>query len=190
LQPGLLNLRLPLLLPSLLSAGRLLLSPVAAAAILDREWVMALAVALVGGLSDAVDGWVARRWKLVTRAGAWLDPVADKVLAVTIFLSLGVVGALPAWLVGLVFGRDVLILVMAGSALLFTRIRDFPPSIWGKLSTVVQIATAVIAMVTQAWPSPGGTILLRVFILATTITTAWSGLHYVWTGIRRLRAPN
>ena len=94
-------------------------------------------------LTDILDGAVARRFRLATPAGAWLDPVADKCLLSGVFLALAAAGTVPWWLVGIVFGRDFYILAGAATVMLLTPVRKFPPSIWGKVSTLVQIVTAV-----------------------------------------------
>lgn len=169
-------------LPNVLSAARLLIAPAAVYSILRGRFGLALLLLVAAGVSDLTDGYLARRLEAASKAGAYLDPVADKALMVSVFLAEGLVRIMPAWLVALVFGRDLLILGMAGWGLLFTKIRRFTPSFWGKLSTVVQIVAAIIVLAdTSAWIS-------RSFVFSTVaITTAWSGIHYSWMGIRQLR---
>ena len=91
------------------------------------------------------------------------------------------------WLVRIVVGRDILILAMAAFALVFTRLRDFPPSIWGKISTTVQIATALALMAACAFPSKFADQFGQFGVVLTAILTSWSGIHYVLLGIRALR---
>jgi cardiolipin synthase len=181
-------LRIARAIPSLLSAARLALTVPVAMATLDRRWAAALALAIAAALTDAADGWVARRWNLATRVGAWLDPLADKALMVTLFLCLGATGAVPVWLVALVFGRDAFILLMAVYALAFTALRDFPPSIWGKVSTWIQVVTACGALVRQAWPSPLLDAIFTALVVGTAAAAVISGVHYGRTGWRRLRS--
>jgi cardiolipin synthase len=173
--------------PILISLVRLVLTLPAAMAVFAGQWKLALAVAVIAGLSDAVDGWVARRWNQITRAGAWLDPIADKILLAALYIALGVAGAVPVWLVWLVFGRDLLIMAMAAFALAFTPFRDFPPSRWGKLSTVLQVAAVAAALAAQAWPSGGMQGTLAVLVWATAAGTVISGGHYFASGVRRWR---
>jgi cardiolipin synthase len=180
-------LRFSLLVPSVLSVTRLVLTAPAVMAVLDTRWLTALIVSLIAGASDAVDGWVARRWQLATRTGAWLDPVADKVFAAGIYVALGATGVLPVWLVCLVFARDVLILLMAAYALTFTRLRDFPPSVWGKVSTVFQVSTAAATMAAGVWPSALLRSTVDILFIVTAAATLWSGFHYVSSGLSRLR---
>jgi phosphatidylglycerophosphate synthase len=104
-----------------------------------------------------------------------------------LFLVLGRVGAFPWWLVALVLARDAIILMMVGAAFAFTAIRDFPPSIWGKLSTLVQVGACVGVLFMRAtplaWPGAVGGLL----VAATLLATAWSGIDYVRLGALRWR---
>jgi cardiolipin synthase len=130
------------------------------------------------GVSDALDGYLARKLGGESRAGAMLDPIADKVLLSGSFVALALARAVPWWLAWLVLGRDVLILLFAGGVLMFTKVRrGFPPSIWGKLSTLAQIAF-VLAVVA------GGERIVQILQWTTVALTAWSGVDY----IRRVRA--
>jgi len=170
-----------------LTAARLALVPVVAAEVLGGNSGAALALTLVAGLTDGVDGFLARRYGWTSRLGAWLDPLADKALLVTLFLTLGRVGAVPWWLVVLVLARDVIILLMVGAAFAWTAIRDFPPSIWGKLSTLVQVGACVGVLFIRStlfhWPPA-----VHVFLVAaTTLATIWSGIDYVRLGVIRWR---
>jgi cardiolipin synthase len=158
-------------------------------AIMQGRFARALVLCAVAGVTDGLDGYLARRFDLDTRLGAFLDPLADKGLLVVVYLALGIADAVPRWLVVLVLGRDVMILLMAGLALLFTRIRDFPPSWWGKVSTTVQICSAVNFMAAKAWPGAMFDTLIPLGIGLTAAATAWSGVHYLWLGVQRLRNP-
>jgi cardiolipin synthase len=181
------TLRQALLLPNLFSLLRLALTPVVGYDIVSGGYGRALALFVVAAFTDIIDGYLARRFNLMTRVGAWLDPVTDKAMLCTIYFCLGLSGALPGWLVALVFGRDILILLMAGVALAFTRIRDFPPSRLGKYSTFSQIVTAVTAMVHAAGLLGDMAWMLRICIAAAATMTSLSGTHYLVSGIRRLR---
>jgi cardiolipin synthase len=180
-------LRIARLIPSVLSASRIALAVPAALAVLDHRWQAALALSVIAGLTDVADGWIARRWNLATRAGAWLDPVADKVLAGALYICLAVSDAVPVWLVWLVFGRDALILLLAAFALAFTRLRNFPPSVWGKLTTIVQVTTVAVAIARRAWPWPAFDAAFDALVLVTAAATVGSGVHYFVSGVRRSR---
>jgi cardiolipin synthase len=163
------------------------MTPWIAAAILKDEYERALWLLFAAGWTDFFDGFLARHFRLNSRFGAYADPVADKVLLSTIYVCLGIAGAVPGWFVALVLGRDVLILAMAAIALMFTGVRRFPPSIWGKISTVVQIVAAVGVMTERAGLLERVLPIRDGLIAITTVTTAWSGLHYLWRGWSVLR---
>jgi cardiolipin synthase len=170
--------------PNLLTLSRLALAPFVVRAILDRRLRQALLLLAIAGLTDCLDGALARRFNWRTRLGAYLDPIADKALLSFGYLALGGAGLVPWWLVGIIFGRDLLILTVAGLLLLAGR-RNFPPSAWGKLSTFLQIATAVTVISVGAWrPEAAGR--LGFLWWTTAAATAWSGMHYAWR-IRSLR---
>ena len=171
-------------LPNLLSLSRLALALPAIYAILSGAWRAAAALLLAGALSDVLDGFLARRWGAASRLGAYLDPIADKVLLNGTFLGLGVAGALPWWLVGLVFGRDVLILAAALVMMRWRGRRDFPPSAWGKLSTVIQALTGAVALLAGAWPEWGLARLVGVLVWLAAAATLWSGVDYARQALR------
>jgi cardiolipin synthase len=174
------------LLPNLLSGIRLALTPYVVLALMARDCRRALWIVFFCGMTDGLDGFLARRFHWQSKLGAYLDPVADKLLLVSVYISLALSGLAPVWLVWLVVGRDVLILAMASYALVFTSLRDFPPSIWGKISTTVQIATALALMADCAFPSKFGGQFAQFGIVLTAILTAWSGIHYTIRGIQSL----
>jgi cardiolipin synthase len=143
-------------LPNLLSALRLALAPFAGWAILSDHDMAALAVFAVAGLSDFLDGAIARRFGLTSLFGAWLDPIADKLLMLFCLLALLRIGAVPFWLVAMVLGRDLL--VAGGLALawaLSLPLRMAPLAI-GKGATVVEIGYVGGALLLLAfdWDSP------------------------------------
>ena len=102
--------------PNILSALRVVAAPIAAVLILDGIDVAALCVFVFAGLSDAADGYLAKRFALTSRFGAWLDPAADKLLMLASFVTLTMVGAVPLWLTVLVIGRDLAIVLGVGLA--------------------------------------------------------------------------
>jgi len=170
-------------LPNLFTLARLVLAPFVAADILHNHYGRAIVLFFLAGLSDVIDGFLARRLKATTPAGAYFDPIADKVLLSVIYISLGVARAMPWWMVAVVFGRDVLILAMAAYGLLFTSLRKFPPSVWGKISTFFQIAAALVVMGARAGIAAPVTLALCLMLFGTIV----SGLHYMWRAIGMLR---
>ncbi|MDX2151679.1 MAG: CDP-alcohol phosphatidyltransferase family protein [Bryobacteraceae bacterium] len=175
-------------LPNLLTALRLALTPVIVYLIVRHDLRSAVLVTFIAGISDAFDGYLARRLQVTSRLGAYLDPIADKVMLVAVYLALGAVEAFPAWLVWLVLGRDVLILLMAIAGWLLFRFRDFPPSKYGKISTFLQMMAAGTALMAGAFPLPAFTALVTPFILGAAAGTILSGAHYVWLALSRVRA--
>jgi cardiolipin synthase len=154
------------------------LTPLIVAGILNGYYSRALALCFVAGVTDALDGWLARRLGVESAFGMALDPIADKVMQVSVFVAMGLERLVPIWLVLLVFGRDLLILVMAAVLLITGRRGDFPPSLWGKISTIIQIGTAVIILAQLGDPlEPFGKAM-------TAVATAWSGIHYCWRTAR------
>lgn len=173
-----------LTLPNLFTLARLVLTPLVVLAILNASYFRAIVLFFAAGISDVVDGYLARRLGESTPAGAYFDPVADKILLSAIYIALGVVRAIPWWMVGLVFARDLLILAMAVYGLLFTSVRRFPPSVWGKISTFLQIAAALVVMgARDGLPTP---VDLALWLMVAG--TVWSGVHYAWLGVRVLRS--
>ena len=170
-------------LPNLFTLARLVLAPFVASDILHDRYGRAIILLFAAGFTDVIDGALARRFQISTRVGAYFDPIADKILLSVVYIALGLAGALPWWMVAVVFGRDLLILAMAGYGLLFTSVRKFPPSVWGKISTFFQIAAALVVMGARAGIPAPVTPALSLMVLGTAV----SGLHYMWTGLQMLR---
>lgn len=168
--------------PNLLAVLRLLLAPLAVWAIVAGEYRTALALFGIAAASDAIDGPLARRYHCVSRLGAYLDPIADKALLSAGYVALGVAQMVPWWLVGLVFGRDLMILALVGLALLFTNRRDFPPSGWGKLSTIVQAGAGTLLIAGRAFPALAAPAAPLIWVVAAA--TLWSGLVYLARAMR------
>jgi len=178
-------LRHVLNLANLLTLVRFPLAPWVAVSILRGSYRQALVLLAVAGVTDGLDGYAARRLDTVSRLGAWLDPVADKALLVTVYISLGVAGLVPSWLVWIVVGRDVLILSFAGVALAARKASRFEPSVWGKLSTLVQIVTGVAVIAARVVPSAVLAWWAEALPVVTAVTTGWSGIHYAWLALSR-----
>jgi len=174
-------------IPNLLTFARLVLSPFVFAAIVAGQHDRALVLFGCAAVTDGLDGLLARSFAQVTPLGAYLDPMADKILLSGVYLSLAAVGSVPWWLVTVVFGRDIFLLLSSGIALLFTGFRQFRPSIWGKASTCVQIACVIAWMLQNVLDSPVFHALAQGLVWPTAAVTIWSGLHYGWRGLRLTR---
>ncbi len=167
---------------------RLALVPFVVRAILQGNHLPALVLFVIAGFTDILDGAFARGFNLASQTGAYLDPIADKCLLSGIFLALGSSGIVPWWFVAVVFGRDVYILLGVVAFIGLTKVRKFPPSIWGKACTFVQIATAVVWMTRNILNLPVLDALSSAMLWVCAAFTIWSGLHYTLRGIQILRA--
>jgi len=173
---------------NLLTFLRLLAVPFAVQAILRGEHARALVIVVVAAVTDAVDGAVARRFGVATSAGAYFDPIVDKLFLSAVYVSLAVrTGLPPWWLVIEIFARDVLILASAGALMLYGK-RQFPPSVWGKASTFLQIALALTLLVDNALGNIATVGLLEALFWAVAALTGFSGVHYLWRGLQNLNS--
>ena len=174
-----------LTVPNLLTLTRIAMTPLIAWTILLPAPRQALALLFAAGLTDGVDGYLARRFGWSSSAGAVLDPIADKFLMAATYIALWRAGLLPGWLIALVFGRDVLILAGAGFLLARRVRRELRPSRWGKLSTFVQLLTATAALAAAAFPAAPLEVLAGALIPLAAAATVWSGVHYFYLGLIR-----
>jgi len=175
--------------PNLLTLIRICLAPFLVAAILEGHYLLSFVLFVAAGLTDALDGTLARVLKQRSTFGAYLDPVADKLLLSTLFLVLFYKGMMPTTVTVLVFGRDVGILLV--SALLYAAAgrREFNPSLWGKANTLAQIAAVAAVLLYQLTHAYWVATFRTVALDATMALTVISGLHYAWVVSRRTGAP-
>lgn len=176
-------------LPNLITSLRLICSPVLVWLLIESKFKEALGLVLFAGLTDWFDGFTARKVGASGRLGVVLDPLADKTMLVALFVTLGFLGLIPAWLFALVVARDVVI--VTGSALLrmFRNIRKFVPSILGKISTFFQIVYVLLVLLHAAFPMELLLTLQKIALICTTVFTFASGFGYVRLGIRLARQP-
>lgn len=173
--------------PNLLTIARLLLAPFVCRAIINGRHAAALALFACAALTDGLDGMLARRFGQTTSLGVWLDPIADKLFLSGVYVTLAIVGSIPWWLVIVVLGRDVFLLVSSGIVMVLTDFRQFQPSVWGKISTLVQIVCAIAWMLQSNGISPQLHSVAQALVWPTAAVTLWSGLHYSWRTVRSLR---
>jgi cardiolipin synthase len=169
---------LELNLPNLITLGRLLSVPLAVWLIIEARYGVAFWIFVGAGISDALDGYIAKRFDRRTRLGALLDPIADKALLVGVYVTLGIAGQLPHWLVILVVLRDVLIL--GGFALIqaTTAPQHLGPLFVSKVNTSVQIALVGFVLARLGLGIDEGTVT-AILIAAAALTTVLSGLSYL-----------
>ncbi len=159
---------------------RLIFVPVFAILVLDRHYRAALAVLIAAALSDMLDGAVARLLKQESPLGVALDPIADKILMTTGFITLSLRASLPWWLTVIVLSRDVVIITTALVISLVAGYRPFYPSLLGKASTVAQISTLFAGVCRSAHVPYINMVLVGFFIYVTAALTMASAIHYVF----------
>ena len=176
--------------PNILTLLRICLAPFLVAAILQDRFTLGFSLFVAAGLTDALDGVLARVLKQRTMLGQYLDPVADKLLLSTLFVVLMLKGLIPTTVTVLVLGRDVGILLVA--AILYAAVgrREFYPSIFGKANTVAQVTAVGVVMLHQVISS-GWVVILRLVALDATVgLTVAAGLHYAWIASHRVSVSN
>jgi len=172
-------------IPNILTLLRILAVPLFLSLLVEGEHDAALTIFLLAGVTDAVDGMIARMWNLRTELGAHLDPLADKLLVVSSFIALGIMGAVPRPLMIVVIMRDVIIL---GGFLLTAAVvgksMEMQPSLAGKLTTFTQLLSVTLVLVdlAQWWDVPS--LFLSGVFVATGCASFWSGSGYVVRGMK------
>lgn len=163
---------------------RIVLIPLFTILLINGAFEQALFVFLAAAVSDALDGFVARMFSQKTTLGSYLDPIADKLMLSTAFITLAVLKQIPGWLTVVVISRDVIIII--GVAVLFlNQMRlDIKPSIISKLTTALQVLVilVVLSSVYVQWPDPAKTGIVYITLVLTVV----SGLHYIYRGLRHL----
>jgi cardiolipin synthase len=151
-----------------------------------EHYKWALLVQVLAGLSDGIDGLLARSLNQRSSLGAYLDPIADKLLLSSSFIILAFKQKLAWWLTILVLSRDILILIVAAVIILIAGYRPLPPSLLGKLTTLVQIILVFAIVFAAAYPDPRLVVFNRFLIYVVAALTVISGFHYSITIARRL----
>lgn len=177
-----------LTIPNLLTLMRMALIPVFASLLYYGKYEWALLSFFFAGVSDGIDGFVARRFNQSSSLGTILDPIADKLLMTTAFVILTLPHVLPEsnkhfpvpfWVTASVIGRDVLIIVVAMAIFIMTDFRGFKPSVWGKISTFVQISAIGMILIACIIPNYSGWYLPPIYTV-TTALAFFSGIHYIF----------
>ena len=173
-------------LPNIISALRLIAVIPVVWLLLEREFGWALLLFAVAGLSDGVDGFLAKHYGWQSRLGGILDPLADKILLVSCFLVLGSISLIPIWLVLAVVFRDLVI--VTGAILYHFRVAEVEaaPTLTSKLNTVLQLLLVVLVIM-DAGPVPLPGPLIETLTWACLVTVAVSGIQYVWVWGRKAR---
>jgi cardiolipin synthase len=180
------RVRVLLSVPNQLTFLRLAFLPFLIMSIGYQRYSWALGILAAAAISDALDGMLARRLGQKSAVGAYLDPIADKLLLSSSFFMLALEHKIRWWLAILVLGRDVLMLLTAAVILLAVGYVSFPPSIWGKLTTAFQILMVFLVIGLAVFPNPILGMARLACIWAVAALTVFSGLHYSLTVARRL----
>ena len=174
-----------LTIPNILTFMRMGLIPVFVSLVYYGYSKSALAVFLIAGISDGIDGFLARKFKQESELGTIIDPIADKLLMTVAFIILTLPNVLPPtrhlpipfWVTASVIGRDVLIITVAAAINIITGFRGFKPSFWGKMSTLVQVIGISLVMLAAV---TGYTIFLPTTYFIIVLLVVISGVHYVF----------
>jgi len=174
-------------LPNLITIGRLVLVPLVIVMIIDARWQAAFVIFVAAGVSDGIDGFIARRFDMKSELGAYLDPIADKALIVSIYITLAMVGAIPVWLVVLVVSRDLMIV----SAVILSWVMAKPvviaPFLVSKLNTAAQLGLAALILGAKAFGIDAGT-AMQLGQLLVALLTVGSMTAYLAFWLRHMAA--
>lgn len=172
--------------PNFITIGRIVLTPAAIALIVERQWSAAFVLFAVAGLSDALDGWLARTYSLQSELGAILDPIADKALIVSMYVTLAIVDALPAWLVIMVVFRDLMITGAVSLSWLMDRPMRVHPHFSSKATTAAQLALAGVVLAAHAYDIHIPLLNVALVAVVAALTVA-SACVYLWLWVQHMR---
>jgi cardiolipin synthase len=181
-------------IPNLLTFLRMALIPVFAILLVYNREGLALLIFTIAGVTDGIDGLIARRMKQESELGTIMDPIADKLLMTTAFVMLtlpSVMGTarhlpVPFWVTAAVIGRDVLIVAVAAAITIMTGFRGFKPSWLGKASTFVQVCAVILILIAAVLPDLHGAYLPTVYTIVVAFAV-FSGVHYIFHVARLMR---
>ncbi len=175
--------------PNLLTLMRLFIIPFLLIEILDGHYGIAFALFMLAGISDALDGLLARWLSQKTTLGQYLDPIADKLLLSSLFVVLTHVGMIPLYVTVLVFSRDLGILLISTLLFVTGTLRDFRPSVFGKLNTFVQIVALIAVLCQKLFVSPELATFRDVLVRSIAVLAPLSAAQYAWIVLRRMNSP-
>ncbi len=162
---------------------RILLTPIVVMAIIQGRHREAAVWFALAAFTDFLDGLLARAQNAVSSVGQYFDPIADKLLLSGVFIALAIEGSLPGWFLALVLGRDLALVAASAIAMRVSTYSDYTPTIWGKISTALQILAVVtlLALNVEGSRAYSGAALATIY--AAAVGTAWSAIHYTWRGV-------
>ena len=176
-------------LPNIITVVRLIIAPLVAWLIAQARFREALLLVILAGLTDWFDGFTARKLNASGKTGVILDPLADKILLVVLFVQLAFSNLIPLWMLLLALIRDLVIVIGALMIRLFRNVRRFFPSALGKVSTFFQIMLVLMVLLDAAFRHPMLAALRTAALLLSALFTILSGLDYIRRGIEMARQP-
>ncbi len=181
-------MNLPINTPNLLTIVRILLTPLFVILLLKDLYGSALLIFSLASISDGLDGFIARYYNQRTTLGAYLDPIADKLLLASAFISMAVLKILPGWVAVIVISRDVLIIMGIAIFTITEKSYRVKPSVISKITTVAQLSTIILTLINVS--TLAFTTLMIVLFWATSVLTTVSGFHYIYLGMMILQNGN
>jgi len=170
--------------PNLLTLLRILLVPITVIFLMQGAFLKALIFLILSGITDALDGYLARILNQKTVLGAYLDPIADKSLLASCFVTLSIKGIIPGWFTVIVISRDVIILLGIAILSIMSISYEIRPSLVGKITTTLQLLTIVFFLLFRIAPGWFDYLWLMALLWITVLFTIISGLNYMAAGIK------
>jgi cardiolipin synthase len=177
-------------IPNFLSLLRIILVPVFVIFLIQDESYKALIIFVIAGLTDVLDGTMARLLNAQTKLGSYLDPIADKLLLATSFVTLAILGIIPSWLTVIVMSRDFIILLGIAILSLMSVTFEIKPALIGKVTTALQISTVFFALLYKAVTHDLNYNWILTLFWLTALFTVASGLVYIIRGIKIINRTN
>jgi cardiolipin synthase len=165
--------------PNIITIGRLIIVPIVIVMIMQQRWTAAFVLFVVAGISDGIDGFIARHFNQKSEFGAYIDPLADKSLLVSIYVTLAIVGAIPSWLAIVVVSRDMMIVAAVILSWVMSRPVEIKPLLVSKLNTAAQIAFAAYALAANPFGVNLGGFDDVAMVLVATLTIASAAAYLV-----------
>jgi cardiolipin synthase (CMP-forming) len=176
-------------IPNLITILRLIAAPLVAWLVAEARYREALGLVILAALTDWFDGFTARKLNASGKTGVILDPLADKVLLVVLFIQLALNNLIPLWILILALVRDLVIVIGALLIRIFRNVHRFFPSVLGKVSTFFQIMLVLMVLLDAAFPHPILRALRITALILSVLFTALSGLDYIRRGIEMATQP-
>ena len=171
-------------IPNLITLLRIILVPVIVILLIQGSYYKALIVFVIAGLSDALDGSLARILKQQTVLGAYLDPIADKALLISSFVTLSILHIIPSWLAVIVISRDFIILLGISVLSMMSITVEIKPAFVSKVTTALQLISILLALSIKCLPYDLNGMWLLILYWVTALFTILSGLHYISRGMK------